>query len=262
MKNLASILIICLLIAFNVNADTDGEIAISQNEDNKEVKDCFEPVNRGIFAFNRAIDGLVFKPAAQIYKAVPSPIRNGTSNTLNNLSHLVTIPNNVLQGDFKDAAHNSMRFIVNSTVGILGFVDVASWIGLDKKDKEDYGQTLGTWGVGPGCYLVLPILGPSTARDSIGSLVNISGGDPWYNVTVRNDTHYFSDMDYYTSKITTGIDFRAKNLTSINNLEENSIDLYAAVRSLYLQDRKRKVNNSKKITETLDDSDWEEIDIK
>ena len=262
MKNFISILIISLFIAFNVNADTDGEITISQNEDNKEVKDCFEPVNRGIFAFNRAIDGLVFKPAAQIYKAVPSPIRNGTSNTLNNLSNLVTIPNNVLQGDFKNAAHNGMRFVINSTVGILGFVDVASWIGLDKKDKEDYGQTLGTWGVGPGCYLVLPILGPSTARDSIGSLVNISGGDPWYNVTVRNDTHYFSDMDYYTSKITTGIDFRAKNLTSIDNLEKNSIDLYAAVRSLYLQDRKRKVNNSKKITETLDDSDWEEIDIQ
>ena len=262
MKNFISILIISLFFTFNVNADTDGEITISQNVDNKEVKDCFEPVNRGIFAFNRAIDGLVFKPAAQIYKAVPSPIRNGTSNTLNNLSNLVTIPNNVLQGDFKDAAHNSMRFVINSTVGILGFVDVASWIGLDKKDKEDYGQTLGTWGVGPGCYLILPILGPSTARDSIGSLVNISGGDPWYNVTVRNDTQYFSDMDYYTSKITTGIDFRAKNLTSIDSLEKNSIDLYAAVRSLYLQDRKRKVNNSKKITETLDDSDWEEIDIQ
>ena len=262
MKNFITILIFSLFISFNLNADTDGEITISQNESNKEVKDCFEPVNRGIFAFNKAIDAIVFKPAAQIYKAVPSPIRNGTSNTLNNLSNLVTIPNNVLQGDFKDAAHNSMRFVINSTAGILGFVDVASWIGLDKKDKEDYGQTLGTWGVGPGCYLVLPILGPSTARYSIVSFVNISGGDPWYNVTVRNDTHYFSDMDYYTSKITTGIDFRAKNLTSIDNLEKNSIDLYAAVRSLYLQDRKRKVNNSKKITETLDDSDWEEIDIQ
>ena len=161
MKNLTSILIICLFIAFNVNADTDGEITINQNQDNKVVKDCFEPVNRGIFAFNRAIDGFVFKPAAQIYKAVPSPIRNGTSNTLNNLSNLVTIPNNVLQGDFKDAAHNSMRFVINSTVGILGFVDVASWIGLDKKDKEDYGQTLGTWGVGPGCYLCLLYTSPS-----------------------------------------------------------------------------------------------------
>ena len=190
---------------------------------------------------------------------MPSPIRNGTSNTLNNLSNLVTIPNNVLQGDFKDAAHNSMRFVINSTVGILGFVDVASWIGLDKKDKEDYGQTLGTWGVGPGCYLVLPILGPSTARDSIGSLVNISGGDPWYNVTVRNDTHYFSDMDYYTSKITTGIDFRAKNLTSIDNLEKNSIDFYASVRSLYLQDRKQKILNSNKIIDTQDDSDWDDV---
>ena len=204
----------------------------------------------------------MFKPAAQIYKAVPTPIRNGTSNSLSNISNLATVPNNILQGNFKDAGHNSLRFVINSTVGILGFVDVASWIGLEKKDKEDYGQTLGAWGVGPGCYLVLPILGPTTARDTIGSFVNISGGDPWYNVTIRNDTQYFSNIDYYTSAITSGIDFRAKNLKSIDSLEKNSIDLYAAVRSLYLQDRERKVKNSNKITETLDDSDWEEIDTQ
>jgi len=262
MKNLFSILLLCLVVAFQVNAGTDGEITMKKNNKTKTTKDCFEPVNRGIFAFNRAIDGFVFKPAAQIYKTIPSPIRNGTSNTLNNISNLVTVPNNLLQGNFKDAGHNTLRFAINSTVGILGFIDVASWIGLEKKDKEDYGQTLASWGVGPGCYLVLPVLGPSTVRDTIGSFVNISGGDPWYNVTVRNDTHYFSNMDYYTSKITSGVDFRAKNLSSIDSLEKNSIDLYAAVRSLYLQDRERKVNNSKKITETLDDSDWEEIDTQ
>ena len=124
-----STILFCLIIAFSSNADTDGEITLNENKKKVEIKDCFETVNRGIFAFNRAIDGFIFKPAAHIYKAVPTPIRNGTSNTLNNISNLVTVPNNVLQGNFKDAGHNSLRFVINSTVGILGFVDVASWIG-------------------------------------------------------------------------------------------------------------------------------------
>ena len=114
-------------------------------------------------------------------------------------------------------------------------------------------------GVGPGCYIVLPILGPSTVRDTFGSAVSLVGGDAWYNVTVRNDTQYFSDIDYYSSKITSGVDFRAKNYDSIENLEKNSLDFYASVKSLYLQDRQQKILNSKKITSTQDDSDWEEI---
>jgi len=107
---------------------------------------------------------------------------------------------------------------------------------------------------------VLPVLGPSTARDTVGSLTNYLGGDVWYNITVKNDTHYVSDFDYYTSKGLEGVDFRAKNIESFNNLEENSIDFYASIKSLYLQNRKQKILNSKKITETQDDSDWEEID--
>ena len=244
------LLVFSFLIVFasNVNAETD--------------KECFEKVSRGVFKFNQGFDSAILEPVAKAYNKLPEPIRKGTGNFTSNIATLLSIPNHILQGNFKDAGHNSLRFVINSTVGILGFVDVASWIGLEKKDKEDYGQTLGAWGVGPGCYLVLPILGPTTARDTIGSFVNISGGDPWYNVTIRNDTQYFSNIDYYTSAITSGIDFRAKNLKSIDSLEKNSIDLYAAVRSLYLQDRERKVKNSNKITETLDDSDWEEIDTQ
>ena len=126
--------------------------------------------------------------------------------------------------------------------------------------KEDYGQTLGSWGVGEGCYLVLPIFGPSTVRDLTGSLTSAIGGDPWYNVTVRNDTQYFSDIDYYSTKVTGGVDFRAKNYDSIENLEENSLDFYASVKSLYLQDRQQKIANTKKIINTQNDSDWEEIE--
>ena len=145
-------------------------------------------------------------------------------------------------------------------MGILGIFDAAKGIGLEKNEKEDYGQTLGTWGMGPGCYLVIPILGPSTIRDTAGSLVNIMGGDPWYNVTVKNDTNYFRDSDYYISRVSNGIDFRSNNIESFDNLEKNSIDFYASIKSLYLQDRQQKILNSKKASNALNDSDWEEIE--
>jgi len=160
----------------------------------------------------------------------------------------------------KDASMNSLRLIINSTLGIAGIFDVASYYGIEKRDKEDYGQTLGTWGVGEGCYFVLPVLGPTTVRDSIGSLVNVMGGDAWYNVTVANDTQYFNEADYYLSRVTSGVDFRAKNLESFDSLEKTSIDLYASIRSLYLQDRQRKIQNIDQATETMSDDDWEEID--
>ena len=145
-------------------------------------------------------------------------------------------------------------------MGIAGVFDVASYFGLSKRDKEDYGQTLGTWGFKEGCYFVLPVLGPTTVRDSIGSLANFSGGDAWYNVTVKNNTQYFEDADYYISSLTSGVDFRAKNLDSYDSLEKNSLDLYASVRSLYLQDRQRKIKNLDEKTDTMIDDDWEEID--
>ena len=255
--------LILLLLAFslsvNAHAGTDGQNDLSKNP-NGEVKDCFEGINRGVFAFNQALDQLIIEPVAKGYRFLPSPIRSGTSNFLSNLSLVVTIPNNLLQGEMGLAGKNSARFVVNSTVGILGLFDPASKMGLNSYEKEDYGQTLGRWGIGEGCYLVLPVLGPSTVRDTFGDVVGYLGGDPWYNVTVRNDTHYFSDFDYYASVATLGIDFRAKNIESFENLEKNSLDFYASVKSLYLQDRKRKILNSDEITDTLDDSDWEEID--
>ena len=142
----------------------------------------------------------------------------------------------------------------------MGFIDVAKHLGFPEYEKEDYGQSLATMGVGPGCYLVLPVLGPSTARDATASIANFVGGDAWYNVTVNNDTHYFTDFDYYASRVTAGVDFRAKNYDAIENLEKNSIDFYASVKSLYLQDRQQKILNTNKIIETQDDSDWEEIE--
>ena len=226
----------------------------------KKVKDCFEKINRATFAFNMALDKTLFRPVALGYRKLPSPIRVGTSNALNNLSNLVTIPNNILQGDFRAAGNNSIRFIINSTIGIVGIFDPANTLGFKKLEKEDFGQTFGAMGIGEGCYLVLPVLGPSTVRDAVGSLVSISGGDAWYNVTVKNDTQYFKESDYYFSKLSEGVDFRAKNLESFDSLEKTSVDFYATVRSLYLQDRERKIKNLKVKTDTLDDGDWDTID--
>ena len=226
----------------------------------EEVKDCFEGLNRATFAFNQGLDKAIFKPIAKGYRKLPMPIRTGTSNVLSNLSNLVTIPNNILQGDLRTAGLNTARLTVNTTIGIFGIFDVAQQMGLVKDyKKEDYGQTLGKWGVGEGCYLVLPILGPSTLRDSIGTVVNILGGDPWYNVTVKNDTQYFKDSDYFVSRGSDGINFRSKNLEAFENLEQNSMDFYASVRSLYLQDRKQKIINSNKVIDTQDDSDWDDL---
>ena len=260
-KKLILTILTVYLLGVNANAGSDGELILKKNQP-AEVKDCFETLNRATFAFNQALDGVLFKPVASMYRVLPSPVKLGVSNSLDNLSNLVTIPNNILQGEIKKAGVNSGRFIINSTVGILGFVDVAQYLGFPEYQKEDYGQTLATMGVGPGCYLVLPVLGPSTIRDTTASVANFVGGDPWYNITVTNDTQYFSDFDYYASKLTSGIDFRAKNYDAIENLEKNSIDFYASVKSLYLQDRQQKILNTNKIIETQNDSDWEEIETQ
>ena len=260
-KKIIVILITTFTLVINAHAASDGELILKKNEPS-EIKDCSETFNKASFALNQGLDKIIFKPVSSVYRVLPGPVKTGVSNSLNNLSNVVTIPNNILQGDFALAGVNTGRFLINTTVGVLGLIDVATYFGLSEYVREDYGQSLASYGVGPGCYLVLPVLGPSTARDTIASITNFVGGDAWYNITVRNDTNYFKDVDYYASKITSGVDFRAKNFDSIENLEKNSLDFYASVKSLYLQDRQQRILNSKKIVETQDDSDWEEIETQ
>ena len=258
MLKIFKIIIITIILSTNALAGSDGDLELSKKS--KPIKDCFEPLNRATFSFNQGLDKAILKPLAQRYRNLPTPIKNGTGNVLNNLSNLITIPNNFLQGDFKVAVINTGRLVINSTVGILGIIDVADDLGFPKYEKEDYGQTLGKWGVGPGCYIVLPVLGPSTIRDTAGSFVNVMGGDPWHNASVSGNNEYLSESIYTASKILTGVEFRANNIDSFENLEKNSMDFYASVRSLYLQDRQMKISNTKAIIETMDDSDWEEIE--
>ena len=259
MKKFLITAFITFVIASNVSAGSDGENKLS-NKRSGAVKDCFESLNRSTFALNKGLDKVIFKPVAKAYRGLPSPVRAGTSNALNNLSSLVTIPNNVLQGDFSKAGVNTGRFIINTTVGILGLFDVAEKMNFPDYEKEDYGQTLGSWGVGAGCYVILPILGPSTIRDTAGSFINVLGGDPWYNASTHGNNEYLNDSLYMKTKVLTGIDFRAKNIDSIENLEKNSMDFYASVRSLYLQDRQRKIVNSNATIEIIYEGEWEELE--
>ena len=248
-------------IATSAVAGSDGELELSKK--NNSTKDCFEPLNRATFALNQGLDKAFFKPVAKGYRSLPSPIKKGTGNVLNNLSTLITIPNNVLQGDIKLAGINTGRLIVNTTIGVLGIFDVASEMGFPSYVKEDYGQTLGTWGVGPGCYLVLPVLGPSTIRDTAGMFINVMGGDPYYNISVNGNNEYLDGELYAATKMLSAVEFRATNIDSFDNLEKNSVDFYASVRSVYNQDRENKIkNNQRGSIEVIykEDEGWEEID--
>jgi phospholipid-binding lipoprotein MlaA len=260
MKKILITSLISIMLASNASAGTDGENNLSK-KNSEQTKDCFEKINRVTFKLNQSLDGMIFEPAAKAYRVLPSPVRVGTGNALNNLSNLVTIPNNILQGEFKKAGVNVGRFIVNTTVGVVGVFNVAQKMGFPEYEKEDYGQTLGSMGFGDGCYVVLPILGPSTVRDTAGSFINVLGGDPWYNASINGNNEFLNKSQYATTKALSGLDFRAKNIDSINNLEKNSMDFYASVKSLYLQDRKQKIANRKNgMLEIIYDGDWEEID--
>ncbi len=222
----------------------------------KSAEECFEKTSRAIFKFNMVVDDVILEPIAKGYNKLPDPLRKGTNNFTSNIGTLLTIPNNILQGNFKQLGHSVGSFAINSTIGVLGVLNPAEKIGL-KPNKEDVGQTLGSYGIGPGCYFVLPILGPTTARDSIG-LIADTFVDPFAHVTLRENELLSTSgntLDYYSVKATTSIDFRAKNEKNFESLEKNSIDLYSSFKSIYLQDRENKINNS-----IDEEDDWGNLD--
>ena len=218
--------------------------------------ECFEGTSRAIFKFNMAFDNAILEPIAKGYNKLPEPIKKGTSNFTSNIATLLSIPNHVFQGNLKEAGDATASFLINSTIGIIGLSNPAEKLGFEAQ-KEDVGQTLGTYGFGPGCYFVLPILGPTTARDSLGILAD-SFVDPFAHVTWRENELFGlsgQKLDYIAIKSTTAVDFRADNDANFESIEKNSIDLYASFKSLYLQDRENKIENS---SESNDD--WGSLD--
>ena len=222
-----------------VNAGTTGSEEMKDSGSQGTTKECFEGFSRAMFKLNHGLDKAIFEPVAKGYRALPVPIRKGTGNVVDNLRSLLTLSNNILQGDFKEAGNTAGRFAINTTVGILGIFDPAAALGLEEKGKEDFGQTLGVWGSESGCYFVLPILGPTTTRDAIGMVGNVFL-DPVYQITHNNEittgvgNSNYSEHNYFYYRGTGAVDFRAKNIESFDSLEDNSIDLSASIESLYL----------------------------
>ena len=222
----------------------------------KATEECFEDLSRSVFKFNMAFDNIILEPVAKGYNKLPEQIKKGTGNFTSNISTLLSIPNTLLQGNFKQFGHATGSVIVNTSIGILGFFNPAEKIGL-KPHKEDVGQTLASYGIGSGCYFVLPILGPSTVRDSLGLLVD-TYIDPFAHITIREKELFGvsgNSLDYYSVRGANAVDFRSDNLTSFESLEKNSIDLYSSLKSVYLQNRENKINNS-----DSDKGDWENLD--
>ena len=219
-------------------------------------EECFEGTSRAIFKFNMALDNAIIEPIAKGYNKLPEPIKNGTSNFTSNIATLLSIPNHLAQGNMKGAGDATASFLINTTIGVIGLANPAEKLGL-KAQKEDVGQTLGAYGVGPGCYFVLPVLGPTTARDSVGMVAD-TFVDPFAHVTWREKELFGTSgnqLDYLSVKGATAVDFRADNEVNFDSLEKNSIDLYASYKSLYLQNRENKINNSSE-----SENDWGNLD--
>ena len=222
----------------------------------RAAEECFEKTSRTIFKMNMVLDEAVIEPIAKGYNKLPKPIKTGTNNFTSNINTLLSIPNNILQGNFEQLGHSVGSFVINTSVGIFGFLNPAEKIGL-RPHKEDVGQTLGAYGFGPGCYFVLPVLGPTTFRDSIGMIAD-TFIDPFAHITIREKELLGASgnsLDYYSVKGTGAVDFRASNDKNFENLEKNSIDLYSSLKSIYLQDRENKILNS-----SGDQDEWGNLD--
>jgi phospholipid-binding lipoprotein MlaA len=228
-SSLLAVLGVSLMMSACATKDPE---AIAQN-------DPWEPTNRAVFDFDIKLDHAVARPVAEFYRdAVPEPAREGIHNALTNLNSPVVFSNDVLQGEGAKATDTFGRFMINSTVGVAGLVDVAARIGIPGHEN-DFGITLGKAGAAEGSYLVLPLLGPKPPRDLVGTGVDIAF-DPLTYITWDNSGLY------KTIRGGLGVlDSRASRLDAVDQIERSSIDFYATTRSLYRQDRAAKINTGK-----------------
>ena len=218
-------ILLCAIVAFILSITN---IAVADEND-----DPLEPINRVIFEFNEVVDDNILEPVAKGYKYVtPDPVEKGISNFFSNLGEINTIANDLLQLKFQQAAKDSLRFVVNSTIGVLGVFDVATTLGLSK-NKEDFGQTLGFWGVPNGPYLVLPFLGPSSFRDAPGAFVD-------YELSPVEQLHH---EEKQALRIIDIIETRAKLLRATKILDTAAKDKYIFIRESYLQKRESLVRD-------------------
>ena len=221
--------------ADEVKTDSDDfETTIVEDE----IYDPLEGINRAVFGFNNVADKIILEPAAKGYKKLPTPIQSGIGNFIKNLKLPLVAVNQLLQGQGKNAVESTGRFFINSTIGIFGLIDVADKVGLEQKE-EDFGQTLATYGVGDGFYVVLPLFGPSNLRDTAGMVMTMMT-DP-VNAYATNQGEAWA-IPVRTAA--NAVDQRSKIIDEVNALRDNSVDYYAAVRSSYYQNRKAAIMNT------------------
>jgi phospholipid-binding lipoprotein MlaA len=207
-------------------------------------RDPIEGFNRAMYGIHDGIDTVLLKPVATGYAAVtPDPVQTGITNFFANISDLMTSANSLLQGKPKDAASDLGRLLVNSTVGVLGFFDVATDMGLEKHD-EDFGQTMGVWGIGEGAYVFLPLLGPRNVRDAAGIYVDI-----WFD-PVNYIDHVPTRNSIWAIRI---VNLRANLLPADKVVEEAALDKYSYIRDAYLQNRRNMVYDGNPPPRSLDE---------
>ncbi len=194
--------------------------------------DPFEPLNRNVFAVNLAVDRALIKPVAKTYRSVlPEALRDRLRAFFDNLHEPITFVNDLLQGRGEAAGITGRRFIINSTWGLAGFFDRAGELGMPKQ-SGDFGQTLFAWGVGDGPFLMLPLFGPSNVRDAIGL-----GADAYASPFTRAGSEGTQRKVAASTGITDGIDQRSRNIESLESIENNAVDFYANLRSVWRQNR-------------------------
>ncbi len=206
----------------------------------RALNDPFEPLNRQIFGFNQALDAMALRPAAIFYKdIIPPPFQRGTNNFLSNLRSPVILFNDLLQLNFSAAGNTAMRFIINSTLGVGGLDERANDFGYPRREN-DFGQTLAVWGVPQGPYVVLPAFGPSSPRDAVGIAVDSAVLDPLG--VLGNFNSSLSDLSW--ARLGVGAaNSRARVDAELEDLKNNSLDYYAALRSLYRQMRAAQISS-------------------
>ena len=260
MKSKLVLFLVLILFTLSGCATATQDKVIAEAIVTQKVSDPLEPVNRAIFSFNTVFDKFAVRPIAILYRGVlPEFVRNRIAYSLDNLSMPITTINNIFQLEFGKAGVSTARFVINSTIGILGLFDPASYFGLDS-DYEDFGQTLAVWGVPTGPYMVLPFLGPSSPRDFTG-LLSTSLLDPTYQVGNSGNRDVFRSYRMGVGVV----NFRSENIEIFDDLQNNSIDYYAAVRSFYNQSRNSQVSDNLEVSPSINQdnlfNDFEEFDL-
>jgi phospholipid-binding lipoprotein MlaA len=234
MLNLINKTLIKKLLIFSVIVMT-GCATTQQNERVAKI-DPFEPMNRAVFSFNEAADDYVIKPIAEAYKFVlPEFARTGVTNFFSNINDVLIGANNLLQGKPAETANDIGRFLINSTIGVLGLFDVATDMGLDK-NREDFGQTLGVWGVPDGPYVMLPFFGASNVRDTVGLVVDIE-------TDFMVNTNKLNSDEKIAVNALRFINRRADLLDAGQLLEDAAFDKYSFVRDGYIQRRRNQIHD-------------------